>query len=421
MTKHRVNLAEGMIYNMLFIGIQGFPLTALALYFNCTPIELSIIATLPIGAQFFQIFSGKICQISKNRKKALIISVALARLPILLLPIGILLKVTSAYLLLTVVFFYSIFTALTSNIWTTAMGDLIPKSERGAFFAKRFLLISITSICSYYTYSKILNNLDRSTGVLILTSIMSLAGIITLILFFFHEIPEREGLCVHINLKVPLKNSNFKNFLIFIGFWNFAVEFAKPYFHYFAITNLGVEYVYLGKITMLSGFIALFAFPVCGYLSKTIGDKNLLSGGIWISTYVLIFYFTMNENNYKSLLLMDGICTGIAWSAINLSIFNLLLEVAGEPRESFVASHAVVTGVAGLFGAILGGTIASFLKGRVVFLFGDAYFGLQVIFILAFLFRLYSILLLTRVKAFQKRVYYPGIRPLTFSIFGGRK
>ncbi len=118
---------------------------------------------------------------------------------------------------------------------------------------------------------------------------------------------------------------------------------------------------------------------------------------------------------------MDGIGTGIAWSAINLSIFNLLLEVADEPRESFVASHAVITGITGLFGAFLGGAVASFLKGRIIFIFGDPYFGLQLIFIIAFLLRIYAILLLTRVKAFQKRVYYPGIRPLTFSIFGGRK
>lgn len=46
MKKHRVILAEGMIYNLLFIGMQGFPLMALALYFKCTPVELSIIAFL---------------------------------------------------------------------------------------------------------------------------------------------------------------------------------------------------------------------------------------------------------------------------------------------------------------------------------------------------------------------------------------
>jgi MFS family permease len=421
MKKHGVILAEGMVYNLLFIGMQGFPLTALALYFNCSPVELSIIATLPIGAQFFQVFSGKICQLSKNRKKALIISAALARLPIILLPLGILFKIKSSLLLLTVAFFYSVFTALVSNIWTTAMGDIILKNERGIFFAKRFLLTSLTTIFSYYAYSRVLSNFDQSTGVLFLTGIMAFGGVASMMLFFFHDIPDRDESCTHIDLKIPFKDKKFRHYLVFIGFWTFAIEFSKPYFHYFSITNLGVPYSFLGKTTMVSGVVALIAFPVCGYLSKTIGNKKLLSGGIWISTYMLLLYFLMSEHNYKSLLVLDAIGTGIGWSAINLAVFNLLLEVSNEPRESFVASQAVVTGATGLLGAFLGGFVASFLKGRVVFIFGDAYFGLQVMFITGFFMRIYAILLLTRVKAFQKNIYYPGIRPLTFSIFGGKK
>ncbi|MGL6119454.1 MAG: hypothetical protein ACRC0V_03015, partial [Fusobacteriaceae bacterium] len=49
---------EGMSANTLSLGIQGFALTALAIYFNCKPFWISLISTLPLGLQLLQVFLG---------------------------------------------------------------------------------------------------------------------------------------------------------------------------------------------------------------------------------------------------------------------------------------------------------------------------------------------------------------------------
>ncbi|MGL5663727.1 MAG: hypothetical protein ACRCW8_08120, partial [Cetobacterium sp.] len=72
---------EGMSANMLSLGIQGFALTALALYFKCEPFWISVITTLPLGLQLLQIFLGTYYKFFKTKKRALLFSAAAARIP----------------------------------------------------------------------------------------------------------------------------------------------------------------------------------------------------------------------------------------------------------------------------------------------------------------------------------------------------
>ena len=60
---------EGMSANTLSLGIQGFALTALALYFQCKPFWISLITTLPLGLQLLQIFLGTYYKFSKLKNK----------------------------------------------------------------------------------------------------------------------------------------------------------------------------------------------------------------------------------------------------------------------------------------------------------------------------------------------------------------
>lgn len=60
---------EGMSANMLSLGIQGFALTALALYFKCEPFWISVITTLPLGLQLLQIFLGTYYKFFKTKKE----------------------------------------------------------------------------------------------------------------------------------------------------------------------------------------------------------------------------------------------------------------------------------------------------------------------------------------------------------------
>lgn len=413
--------AEGMFANSMLLGIQGFSLTALAIYFNCSPFWISIAFTLPLACQIFQIFLGCFYKLFKTRKTALLVSACLSRLPIIIIPIAAFFNLRSYKILIFVMFMYGIFASFTSGIWTSSVGDIIKKEDRSRFFSKRFFLLTLTTIIFSYVYSEVLGFEDQRLGIITLGIFSSIAAIITIVLFFLHDIPDFKSGTPSFDLKIPLRDAHFKRYLAFIGVFNFTIEFSKPYFNYFVIKNFDVSYSYLGNMAIVTGIGSMLLFPIYGFISTRIGNKKLVSYGITISTYIVMFYVLMSPQNYKSLLFFDAIGTALGWSAINLCLFNLLLEVVKEPKDSYVSCYYIVVGGMGLFGALFGGVIADFVSGKTFSIFGDEYLGLQIIFFISIILRLYATLLLTRVSAYQRNVHYPGIVPLVYTFFNNKR
>ncbi|MGL5356783.1 MAG: MFS transporter [Cetobacterium sp.] len=412
---------EGMSANTLSLGIQGFALTSLALYFECQPFWISLISTLPLGLQLMQIFLGSYYKLFKTKKSALLFSACAARIPMCFLFFIVLFDKTDYRFLVGIVFIYSFFSAFLSGIWTSSVGDIISKVDRGTFFSRRFILVSLSSVVFSYTVSKALNYNPGKASMLILTAIIAMASITTLVLLFFHDIPNFSAEKKEFSIKRALGDSNFLNFLTFIAMWNFSIEFAKPYFYYFAVVDLKASYNILGLSSSLTAILSVLAFFIYGKLVDRIGYKKLLSFGIGVSSYVVIFYILMTKDTVNSLLMIDAIGTAIAWSAINLSLFSLLLELSTPDRDSYTAAYALSVGVMGLAGAFIGGYLANFLQGKTITIFGDSYAGLKLMFFISLFLRFYCMLLLTKVRAYQKNLYYPGIYPSIVYLLRNRR
>jgi MFS family permease len=99
------------------------------------------------------------------------------------------------------------------------------------------------------------------------------------------------------------------------------------------------------------------------------------------------------------LLPVDAVVTGIVWSAINLCIFTMMMGmIRGQSVESYVAVQAFLNGIGALGGSLLGGFVASYLKGKNITIFGIDFYGIQVIFLIGSFFRFTAFLLLRRVQ-----------------------
>lgn len=412
---------EGMCSNVVSLGVQSFSLTAFALYFNCSTFWLSVISSLPIGAQVLQIFFEKINKISKTRKNSIIISAAVGRIFFLLIPLAVVLKINKQELLIFTVAVYSIFNSFNLGIWTAIINDTVPPRDRNRFFSIRYVFIALTTIIFSYIGGVLLNLENRDTGIFLLGAIIGVSGIISVILFYLQKVPEVSNENKANNLLIPFKDVEFKKFLMFVAVWNFAVEFSKPYYILFTTVNLEVPYSYIGSVASIGAIFTVISYPFMGKLAEKYGNKKLIAKGIITTTYMILLYCFMGSWNYRSTLLVDAVGSAIAWCAIYLCMFNLFLEVASEPVESYIASYYVTVGASGMLGGIVGGVVGNFLKDVDVSIIGDKYSGLQVIFIIAIVLRIYSVLLLTRVNSFETGIYYEGLKSFTLSILGLRK
>jgi Na+/melibiose symporter-like transporter len=313
--------------------------------------------------------------------------------------------------LLLIILLFSFFGTFVGNTWTALMKEVVPFDQRGKYFGIRNIFSSIAGMVMLFLYTKLLELPNLKNGLLFVTIFMSLFAILSAFLLSKHEFPQNNGeeKAIKINLSQPFKDKNFRNYLIFIFFWNFAIEFSKPYFSYFEVAILNVEYNYLAAMSILNSTVAIFLYLVYGALADAFGSKNVLTLGIFLSTFSPLMYFLMTPNNYRSILFLNAIFSAFAWSAINLSIFNLLLELTKEPSENYIAANSLMGGLAAILASFIGGSVANVLKDSQINFLGDTYHGIQIIFIIGFVLRIISVTILSEVEAIQKPMRYKGV------------
>ncbi|HBT50660.1 MAG TPA: MFS transporter [Petrotoga sp.] len=418
-----LSIFEAGSYNAFFIGTQGFIFTTLALYFNASPLFISIMTSFPIIAQMFQIFSSRINQIIGSKKKSLVINAFISRTLFVLLPVFIFFEVRSEYIILIIILLFSFFGTFVGNTWTVLIKSVVPFEQRGKYFGLRNIFSSITGIIMLYLYSLFLEFPNFKTGLLLVTSFMAFFSILSAVLLMKHEFPEESEKISSFNLNifVPFKDRNFRNFLVFMFVWSFAIEFARPYFSYYEVAILNINYQFLGNMGILTSVISIFLYLLYGAVADRFGSKNVLSLGILLSTFSPMMYFLMNASNYRSILFLNAIFSAFAWSAINLAIFNLLLEISKEPSENYIAANSFIAGSAAIVGSLSGGFLANNLKNVEIHFMGDPYHGIQLIFIIGFIIRIISVILLTEVEAMEKPIRYKGIFSPEAALFKRRE
>jgi MFS family permease len=409
-----------MFFNAFFIATQSFIIISIALYFNANPFQISIVSSFPVFTQMFQIFTPVWYKLFDNRKKSLMFVATIGRGSLVLLPIAVFLDIRNSWVFVIIMTIYSFFGTFISNIWTSFMRELVPFEQRGKYFGIRNVFSSAVGILITFIYSRFLDFPNQKNGILLVTSLVGLFSITTVILFLFHDIPNFKGETYKIDLKKPLKDKKFFKFLVFVGIWTFAIELTRPYFSYLQIAILGVKTSYLGNISVLNGIISMLLYPFYGKLSDKYGNKNILMIGISLATIAPLIYFVMTDYNYHSLILLDGIFSAFAWSAINLTFFNLLLETVSEPAENYIGVYALVSGITAIVASSIGGFLGNYLKDTIVYIVGDKYHGIQLLILAGFLLRIYALLHLTSVEAFEKPIRYKSWLISNSSIFKRR-
>ncbi|KLO22653.1 MFS transporter [Marinitoga sp. 1197] len=402
----KLSIIEAMFFNAFFVATQTFIIISIALYFNANPFQISIVSSFPVFSQMFQIFTPFWYKLFNGRKKSLIIVSIIGRGSLVFLPVAIFFNITKSWVFVSIMLVYSLFGTFISSIWTTSMRELVPFEKRGKYFGMRNVFASAVGILATYMYAHFLDFSDKKSGILIVSSLVALFSIVTIILFLFHQIPEITEQSFKINLKKPFQDKKFQTFLVFVGIWTFSIELTRPYFSYYQLAILHINTTFLGNLSVLSGLITIILYPFYGKLSDKYGNKNILMIGITLATIAPLLYFVMTDYNFKSLLLLDSIFSAFAWSAINLTFFNLLLETVSEPAESYIGVYAFISGISAIIASNIGGFFGNVLKERNFYILGDKYHGIQILLFAGFLLRIYALLHLTSVEAYEKPIRY---------------
>lgn len=402
---------EGVASTLFILLTQGAVFTGLALAFGLDEFLIGLSAAFPMIAQSFQVVSPLIIRKFPKRRFLTNLFNILSRLPWVLLMIFLLLPNRSPSVFVIVFAFSQIFGTLAGNAWTSLVRDLIPEEERGTFFGRRNIYISLVTLVAFYGYSLLIEKFKDPFGYELVIAIGMVGMLISL--WSLKKVPEvpLKSSGALIETRVVFQDQNFMKLCLFYLVWNAVIAFTSPFYSYHLLKNLNVPFSYIGITTVINSIVAMTFYNIWGKFSDKYGHKTVAVLGIIMACYVSPLWILMNQFTWKYLMIVDVIMSGIAWSAINLTFLTLPMEVAHSSSPAYFAMYSMFGGIGGLIGAVLGGATAKVLAPVSFSILGIPIVGVQIMFFTASFLRAYTLKFLMKVKT--KR--YVPVRQLIVS------
>jgi MFS family permease len=424
----RAVIKDGMASTAMATLTGGAFLVAFALKLGASNLVIGLLAAIPPLAQLLQIPSIYLVEKVRNRRAISMIASAGGRsLWVLIALIPFLFpKEAGLTFLLVAILLNSAFTGVSNCSWNSWMRDLVPQDRLGSFFSRRMSLsvglgIALSLAAAFYIdYWKKQFPHFELYGYSVLFVAGFIAGMIGV--YFISTIPEPrmasvEGEVNFLNLILqPFKDANFKELIMFLGSWNFAVNLAAPFFTVYMLKRLQLDLSLIIAFTVLSQIMNLAFLRIWGGFSDRFSNKSVLgvSGPIFMACIIAFAFTAMPERHILTipLLVVIHIFMGISTAGVTLASGNIGLKLAPKGQATaYLAANNLVNSLAAGIAPILGGKFADFFAARQLSLMfkwtsPGRELTLQTLhfqhwdffFLFAFLIGLYCIHRLTRVK-----------------------
>lgn len=424
----RAVIKDGMASTAMATLTGGPFLVAFALQLGASNLMIGLLAAIPPLAQLIQIPSIYLVEKVRNRRAISMTASVGSRafwLFIAFIPF-LFVKEAGLPFVLVAIMLNSVLTAVSNCSWNSWMRDLVPQDRLGAFFSRRMRLstglgIILSLAAGFYIdyWKRGFPNLEPY-GYSALFVAGFLAGMIGV--YFISTIPEPRMAGVKAEadflrlILQPFKEPNFKELIMFLGSWNFAVNLAAPFFTVYMLKRLQLDMSFVIGFTVLSQIVNVTFLRIWGRFSDYFSNKSVLGvSGPMFMACILAFTFTaMPEKHVLTipLLVVIHMFLGISMAGVTLASGNIGLKLAPKGEATaYLAANSLVNSLAAGIAPILGGRFADFFAERQLSLmlkwvspgreltFQTFHFQhWDFFFLFAFLIGLYSIHRLTRVK-----------------------
>jgi MFS family permease len=403
----RISTTEGIFANIHITLTGGMFLTGFALYLGATPFHVGLLAAIPALLTSFGFVSAYLTNRFPERKTLTVLTSGIGRglfyIPATLLLLNV--KISLSYLLILIGVFNALLT-IANNAWLSWMSDLVPKESRGRYFGVRNTAMGLIGMIVSFSGAKLLDYFkahgqDR-LGFSIIFVIASVASTVAMILLTRQpEIiaPRERTSNWKAIITAPLKDKNFQKFLRFVGFWYITSSIASPFYIVFMLQNLKMRYSTVAIYSIIAGILTFIFLPLWGRAIDRFKSKPVLFINFFGVAFLPLLWIFPTQT-FLFPIWLDAFLTGIFWSGLNLSVFNIVFSLSDNEdlKESYFAIFAAVTGISGFLSALLGGYLANLLRGFHMQILGLNIINYQLFFIFAGLSRFVILFLLKDVS-----------------------
>jgi len=364
----------------------GF-MAAFAIALGANNTQIGILASLPFLTQPLRIPAVILIERIRNRKLISLLAAIFAQsiwIPIALIPLLIDSPSSVAvFALMAGVAIRSLITPFWSSAWMGWMKDLVPAEIRGRYFARRLAWASAVGMIlglggavfvDYWTG----RDLDPADAALGYTYVL-LVGALLLgisVPFFISKMPEpkmqvdlfdRRSMLA--SLSEPVKDSNFRQLLIFQSSWALVMNLAIPFFAVYMIKVLGLSVTVVMLLTAVSQISNILFLRVWGGMVDRLGNKVIIR--VSSSLYLLVLLgwtFTSMPDRHAltiPMLVAFHILAGIASAGLNVANGTVAMKLARSGHETaYLAAASLAVNFGAGVGPLIGGQFADYFNSR---------------------------------------------------------
>lgn len=250
-------------------------------------------------------------------------------------------------------------TSLLNSSWFALLDPIIPKSQRGSFFAKLRTIWQLFGVTFTFAAQLIL---EKQGDTILAPLLMCVTVFIVIRMYFYGKIPEleqsietehEEKKSFRKELKKVLLHKEYFRYCLFILILPFAISCLTLIYNLYekSILNFNsADIVLMGNLVMIGGIVG---YVIGAFALKRLGEKELfLYSSCCISLCAVAFplhaYFPfLPIKNYAGIITF---CTGLSISAMSIGITAMMLHLLPKENKSlstslFLTAQEIGTGL----------------------------------------------------------------------------
>ena len=353
----------------------GVILTGYALALGASRILIGVIAALPFCAKLAQLFLSWHIERRGHWKEATLRWAGAGRCALLLgaaIPFITTSPPLGAVMLLGVVAVASLGGAVYEMAFLTWMAELVPESQRGAFFGARARIAGITSLGVSVIAGFVIDRWHSVrpgsiTPFAVLFAIGAGAGLLGLAYLRRVPAPRRHesrvgALDLREALTRPARDANFRRLCTFAAVWSFAGSIVSPFYTVYMLEQLQLPFLHVTLFAATTSALISVVQLYWGRLGDHFGSKTTLRAGTYLIALVPAIWLLASPQRLWPLVVI-ALLSGFAWGAYHLSLGNLILKLAPPgARPSYIATFGAAQGSAETVAPIIGGLVLDSLQ-----------------------------------------------------------
>lgn len=385
----RVSIHEGCATMVFLNWTAGSVLAGYLLYHGASAFQVGMAASIPLLAQAIAPFAAWIQGVFPRRRLLTTLLSGIGRglwivpplLPVFLIPGNV-----AVPMILFVVGVSSTMLAAAGAIWSAWMGEIVPASRRGRYFGLRGGIHAVVGMGASLFAGWMLDTVPAPLNFQILFVVAVVFAAVGVYLYTKHHEPANPiiRLPFHQIFTAPIRDLNFRRFLLFAIYWQIAVFIAAPYVYPYFISHLQLTFTQIAVWQAIAIGLILFTGPFWGKMADRYGNKPILTISTIMAGSILPASWMLARPGEVGMIWFSGVLDALCWGAITPALFNLALATASaEKRLAYLSIFSLAVGLAGFAGGVIGGYLMLAFASLEFTLFGFEWTRYHWVFLVA--------------------------------------